>query len=79
MSVYYYLFLAAKTVPGRPLVMEWGGNWQASACFGIPLGLGPLGGNSEGWDWAGRTPVERVLHMGRIGLCCTYGAKTNSV
>lgn len=59
--------------------MEWGGNWRANACFGIPLGLGPLGGNSEGWGWAGRTPVERALHMGRTGRCCTCGAKTNSV
>lgn len=44
-------------------------------CFGIPLGLGQLGGNSVGWGWAGKTLAERELHMGSTGRCCTYGAK----
>lgn len=59
--------------------MGWGGNWRASVCFGIPLGLGQLGGNSVGWGWAGRTLAEMEQHMGSTGRCCTYGAKTYSV
>lgn len=51
--------------------MGWGGNWQESACFGIPQDLGPLGGNSVGWDWAGKIPAEKVLRTGNTGLCCT--------
>ncbi len=71
----------AKTVPGMPWVTGWGGNWRASVCFGIPLGLGPLGGKSVGWGWgwAGMTLAERELHMVSTGRCCTYGAKTLSL